>query len=226
MLEIDNIPRSRTMKRALYIIAALCLVITSCTNPKQEKREQKQHPDLALYELKGKVKEVKVLFNSNGYDELGYTLLFDAKGMCTTHRYDNLWNDEEIVKDIERNTERQITSYTAQGAKSKEPKVETHFIYDAQGRVANTNAIWYGETVVTENLVYDSKGRLKKTVRNVLDPGYPVKETITYRYLATDSLNNWTRREALKIDENARTGEEEVISETIYTEKREISYHE
>ena len=205
-------------KAITSVTLLLCMVLAGCSI-----QETREYPDRAHYGLKGNVKSIKATFNISGTDSPGYVLDFDEKGLCSRHRHDGIWKNETINAEIERNSNRQITAYKAKNA-DNESKVEIKYIYDKNGRVSKANTMWYGEFVVTEKYIYDGNGQVGQIERNIIDYDFPAKETTHYRYLDFDSAGNWTRREGLEMTYKILDGEETVVSENIYVEKREIEY--
>lgn len=204
----------------LLLILILCIV-ASCTSP-----DKMTYPDRAMYDLKGQVKNVKVTTTiEDGTTGQVYYLRFNKAGMCTRHKTDNMWQIGTTTNNAERDNDNRIKIYTTTGTKDNEPKVEIRYVYDTEGKVTAINYMWHGKDVVTENYEYDNDGVLKKLERRAYDFNYPTKETLLFRNSKFDEMNNWVEREGLKINEKKENGRNEIISESLFTEKREISYY-
>ncbi|MBO5864525.1 MAG: hypothetical protein J6Q73_00535 [Bacteroidaceae bacterium] len=206
------------MNRIQFFILALTLGIAcSCKSPKEA-----SYPDRDIYELKGNVKEVKVVVCGTGTEEVEYTLKFKKNGLCTRHKNDNLWKSKNIESSTTRDANSRITVHNIKDKKGKDAKMETKYTYDKDGKVTNTSSMWYGKTVITEKYEYNADGRLIRIERNILDFNSPTKETIHFRNPKHDAMDNWIEREGLKINENGQDG---TISKSTFTEKREITYY-
>lgn len=209
------------MKSKLHtaMLFTLCFFVAGCT---KEQKEQK-FPDRQMYNLQGEVKSIGVTVNKSGSDKQSYNLEFQNNGACTTHWCDIIFEKEESVAKIERNSSGQITTHTIKKKEDNSPNIEIKYYYNNDGRVESTNSLWYGESVVTENFEYDSEGRLVKSIKNILDYNNPLKETTHYRYTTFDEKNNWTQRMGLSIKERVNNGT--VVSDAQYIEKRAIIYY-
>lgn len=207
-------------KRFILILILILCFVASCTTP-----DKITYPDRGMYELQGQVKDVKVTTTSNGTAEHVYYLRFNKKGMCTRHKTDNLWPFGTTVNNVERDHNNRIKIYTTTGAKDNEPKVEIRYVYDTDGKVTAINYMWYGKDIATESYEYGNDGILKKIERRAYDFNYPTTETLLFRNSKFDDKNNWIEREGLKINEKKENGRSEIISESLFTEKRVISYY-
>ena len=207
-------------RRSILVLILILCIVVSCTSP-----DKITYPDRAMYDLKGEVKNVKVTAISDGTTEQVYHLSFNKAGLCTRHKTDNIWKLGTTVNEVERDPDNRIRVYTTTGSNDNEPKVEIKYVYDTEGKVTAINYMWYGKDIVTESYEYDNDGILKKIEKRAYDFNYPIKETFLYRNAKFDEKNNWIEREGLRINEKNENGRKEIISETLFTEKREISYY-
>ena len=207
-------------RRIILILILILCIVASCTSP-----DKIAYPDRTMYDLKGQVQNVKITTISNGTVEQVYYLSFNKAGLCTRHKTDNLWKLGTTVNDIERDQNNRIKVYTTTGANDNEPKVEVRYVYDTEGKVTAINYMWYGKDIVTESYEYNDDGIVTKIERRAYDFNYPTKETLLFRNAKFDEMDNWIEREGLRINEKKENGRKEIISETLFTEKREISYY-
>lgn len=178
-----------------------------------------------MYELTGNVKEVKVIAENNGIDELAYTLKFDEKGMATAHSYDKLW-EEKIDISTERNEKNEMVKYVATPEGGDMPHVEAKYVYDENGYLTEIEALWYGENYSTEKISYNGENNRAKSVTEFNDYEMTIVDEVKYIYNKFDDNGNWIEREAVK--RNYTKDYEGNITEdntTTSKEKREIIYY-
>lgn len=209
------------MKRNLFfaLIASICFCITGCSN------KEASTSDLKMYELTGNVKEVKVIAENNGIDELAYTLKFDEKGMATAHSYDKLW-EEKIDISTERNEKNEMVKYVATPEGGDMPHVEAKYVYDENGYLTEIEALWYGENYSTEKISYNGENNRAESVTEFNDYEMTIVDEVKYIYSKFDDNGNWIEREAVK--RNYTKDYEGNITEentTTSKEKREIIYY-
>ena len=209
------------MKKNLFfvLIASICFGLAGCSDKKADTS------DLKMYELTGNVKSVKVMSETNGIEELAYTLAFDEKGVATAHRYDKLWEGELNIN-VERNEKGEMTSYIAMYADAEIAEVDAKYTYDKNGYLTTIEAMWYGESSSTEKIKYDEKNNRNESVTEYYDYDMTIVDEVKYIYNNFDEKGNWIEREAVKRN-YTKDYEGEIIDETTTTskERREIVYY-
>lgn len=165
-------------------------------------------PDLAFFDLQGKVKSMKITFRS-GQSE---TFNFDEKGNCLN--INNNWVDGTQTVEVKRNADGFITS-AKWDMGDKVPAFERSIWVN--GRISERRyEDW--EYSAKDRLEYASNGRLIKQVTERVTAGKTGRETDTYQYISFDDQGNWTDREVTHAVDNAK-GE-------VAHEKREITYYQ
>lgn len=209
------------------IILLFCLILSGC-NGSDKKSGEKRLPDPSIYELSGPVKSVKMFARSIGSYEPCFELRFDADGRCTRHANDAIWEEEkdEVVNEIERNTNGQITRHITKNKENGRTKFEIHYFYDEKGRVSSSDALWESNRIITEAHEYNDDNSLKKTIREErhLAEFLLFKETYLYRNYKFDNRGNWIERECVRIVKSKEEGETSTSTST-FAEKREILYY-
>ena len=209
------------MKKNLFfvLIASICFGLAGCSDKKADTS------DLKMYELTGNVKSVKVMSETNGIEELAYTLAFDEKGVATAHRYDKLWEGELNIN-VERNEKGEMTSYIVMYADAEIAEVDAKYTYDKNGYLTTIEAMWYGESSSTEKIKYDEKNNRNESVTEYYDYDMTIVDEVKYIYNNFDEKGNWIEREAVKRN-YTKDYEGEIIDETTTTskERREIVYY-
>lgn len=202
-------------KNLLFLLAGICLVLAGCSTGGNETS------DLKMYELKGNVKSVKATSTTNGIESLVYQLEFDEKGLATTHRYDNLWEDGPTIS-VERNEKGQVTAYVSIYPDAEIANVDAQYTYDSNGLLTTIEALWDGESNTKEMIEYNEKNDRAKTVTEFYDYDQTTVEEVEYIYTNFDQNGNWIEREA-KV--KSYTKDFDDIQESSFTEKREIIYY-
>ncbi len=214
--------KKATLFKALAVLC--CLVMAGCIGTaKKESGKAETYPDRELYELKGNVKSVKWYFNNYGVDELVFSLAFNSDGMAISHRYDEVWEDEDVAVEIERDGNGRISTYSVKNKDNGAYKVSSVYSYNDNGSLAGSNSTWYEEICVTERMEYDKEQRLAGTLLEASSFDFALKETTVYEYVGFDKQGNWTERKGLRTTERVENGASEP-EEHIYSERREIEY--
>lgn len=202
-------------KNLMFLLAGICLVLAGCST------RGKETSDLRMYELKGNVKSVKVTTITNGIESLLYRLEFDANGIATTHRYDNLWGEGPTIS-LERNEKGEVTKYTSIFPDAEVANVEASYTYDGNGMLTTIEALWDGESNTKEMIEYNGKNDRAKIVTEFYDYDQTTVEEVEYVYTDFDQNGNWIEREA-KV--KSYTKDFDDIQNQSFIEKREIIYY-
>lgn len=171
-----------------------------------------QSPDLAFFDLRGKVKTMTITYRT-GQSE---TFNFDTAGNCLN--INNNWVDGDKAVEVKRNNDGYIIS-AKWDMGFKVPAFERSIWID--GRLAERRyEDW--EYSAKDRLEYSADGMLEKLETETVTGGVTAKEVVTYKYLSTDSQGNWTDRErTLEVKGgNANGATQEVGRET-----RKITYY-
>ena len=208
------------MKKHLFfaLITGMCLVLAGCS-------KKQATSDMKMYELTGNVKSAKVTAETNGIEDIAYTLAFDENGVATTHRFDALWEDELNIT-VERNDKGEMTVYMASYPDSEIAEVDAKYTYDENGFLTTVESLWYGESSSTEKIEYDEKNNRIKSVTEYYDYDMTVVDEVKYIYNKFDNEGNWTEREAVKRN-YTKEYEGEIVHEETTTsiERRDIIYY-
>ncbi len=206
-----EVAEAQKMHKALSNIKDVSTTITTTPEAKPQPKEKPKtstvqpflSPDLALYDLRGKVKSVKTgditisfttdgkikAMNGNPISQI-YKIKRDSKGRIT--------HMEELETDYDGGHSGEVYTWAANNL------VKTMSWYNPEGDVATS---YY----------YDQNGYLSKKTRKGF-AGDTVDEINTYKYLKTDNFGNWTMRIENSI--NNAYGGQNAIEET-----REITYY-
>lgn len=217
--------KKRYLALSLVALAAMVLpALLYILHGKEQETSPFRYPDRNIYALKGDVKSVTHLFCKNGKEMQRYNILFDINGAATTDRY-NIICDQETGTQILRGENREIRQYILQDKKENCTIVSFYYKYNEKGLPVEINSVWYGDTPVKEELVYDSNGYLLEKNSSITTDIQTTREHTTYIYTAFDSRGNWTERECIMFTEELLNGAMQVIDTQEHIEKREILYY-
>lgn len=210
-------------KSVILLIFIACYSCISCTS---DHNDEFRSPDLALFVLKGKVKECQI-YHFKAIDDNGSVLKGDSLGMYFNDilkysdkgeiifisGYGSLTGKEVTVK---RNRSGRIIELYSESEVSEEEGGGTYvqgqtWEYDSHGRPCRTNRYDDVEgNFSDERIEYDDKNNISKTE----DKGrFPRVDT--YQYIEFDKHCNWVKRVVISEEllmEPEKRYEERIIS--------------
>lgn len=203
---------------------------------KAAKDRVKPVSDVALYELKGNVRQVNVVkYAANkdwtpNKDEIkdSYSISFDKNGIAK--RYDNYfyYGDDNRTINATRDTKGRVVKLD--DSAPHDCGTSYSFTYDGNGNISSKK----GEDGCTcrfeYTYQYDENNRLEKTTYETSDVEYESKGENKYTYTQTDEKGNWTERRILTQEKIREVVDESGTYSTRKTqqyriEKRVILYY-
>ena len=204
--------------------------ISISTDIFESKPTQKIAPDLQIYDVKGKVKQVELQnytadnkwnYNKKDKDESSsYTVCFDTEGVATQHALAYLEEGRKPI--INRDSEGRIIKFSN---REHEGGDVYSFTYNSKGNII-CKKILLGFTYNADYYYYyNQDNQIERITFETSDFDYYSKGEIKYTYTKFDEQGNWTER---RVERKSQITEEEETKKKTFREidVRNILYYE